>query len=136
MMVTVLPRQNSLSWATAGDRQAPSHSPAPAKFSRKADENSRRTSPRAYGRVIRYPIIDGTLGVSMRRRSVRLSGREPGPSRTSPGGRSSLKQRLEREAGAAAAGGGDVRVIHLKRGADQIVHEIDLRTSQISERDR
>src|SRR5688572_23407638 len=43
---------------------------------------------------------------------------------------------LDREAGAAAARGGDVRVVQLELGADQIVDEIELGPLQESERDR
>ena len=43
---------------------------------------------------------------------------------------------LKREAGAAAARRLGLRVFHLERGADQIVHEIDFRSGHVVDRDR
>src|SRR6478735_2886493 len=43
---------------------------------------------------------------------------------------------LDREAGAAAARGGDVRVVDLELGADQLVDEVDLGAANEAERDR
>src|SRR5215468_11519904 len=42
----------------------------------------------------------------------------------------------QREAGAAAAGRCGLRIVDLERRADQIVHEIDLGSSHVIERDR
>ena len=41
-----------------------------------------------------------------------------------------------REAGAAAAGSGGLRIVDAERGADQVVDEVDLGAGQIVERDR
>src|SRR5262245_64069779 len=48
--------------------------------------------------------------------------------------RISANTQSNREAGAAAAGGGRLRVVDLERGADQVVHEIDLGAGKIAER--
>ena len=45
------------------------------------------------------------------------------------------ERELDREAGAAAAGRGDVRVVELELGADQVVDEIELRALHEAERD-
>jgi hypothetical protein len=42
---------------------------------------------------------------------------------------------LDREAGAAAAGGGGVGVLDLEGGADQLVGEVDLGASHVGQRD-
>ena len=47
-----------------------------------------------------------------------------------------LVEKLNREAGAAAARGGHVRIVQLELGADQIVDEIELGAVQEAERDR
>src|SRR5262245_62309756 len=43
---------------------------------------------------------------------------------------------LDGKAGAAAAGGGGLRVVHPERGADQVVDEVDLGPRHVVERDR
>src|SRR6185503_16792821 len=42
----------------------------------------------------------------------------------------------EREAGAAAAGGFGLRILHLESGADQVVDKVDFLDGQVVHRDR
>src|SRR3979490_2193426 len=69
----------------------------------------------------------GRLAATPRPPSPRASNWSP-----SPAG----QQRLDREAGAAAAGGGGVGIVHAERGADQVVDEIDLGARQKRHRGR
>ena len=48
----------------------------------------------------------------------------------------SRRNRLQREAGAAAAGSFRLRIFHLERGADQVVDEVDLRAGHVVHRHR
>ena len=58
------------------------------------------------------------------------------PARSAAGGGGGVVQDLQREAGAAAAGRRGLRVLHLERGADQVLDEIDFRSGHVIDRDR
>src|SRR4051812_15501827 len=110
MMVSVLPRQNSPSCEAAGKRQAASQNAVPTHLNRN-DE--------------RRPKTHLTLGYAT-----------TPPSLTEVGWCQCGEVALEGKARPAAAGSRDVGVVHLERGTDKVVHEIDLRAGQIAKRNR
>ena len=80
-----------------------------------------------------YLYLDRFDRMIKRRLEPQLRG---GAGGSAAGGGGGVMGILQREAGAAAAGRGGLRVFHLERGADQVVDEVDLRAGHVIDRDR
>ena len=104
------------------------HDQAPARAAAGGSDGS---AARGGGGVELRPVVPAQAGTEGRESEIASD-----ESTGSPACAGMTAFELQREAGAAAAGGGGLRVLHLERGADQVVDEVDLRAGHVIDRDR